>query len=97
MLDFLQSMLSSLNYSYVHELKKRVMRFDLECRSLLRNDEFEVKKETKLKIVMTKEAASRLLSKCKNGGKLDYDDIAPDLQTIPAAYVRVVSYNAKHD
>lgn len=102
MLGFLQSILSSLNpgprrrHGYGNELKKRV-RFDFEWRPLLENDEFVEKKSTKVKILMRKEAASRLLSKCHIGGRLEYEDVSRDLDTTPAAYVRVLSYDCKYE
>ncbi|KAL2527719.1 Uncharacterized protein Adt_12773 [Abeliophyllum distichum] len=45
---------------------------------------------TKLKILMTKEEAARLLSKCKDGGVLELKDVAWELVQIPVNRVNVV-------
>lgn len=64
---------------------------------MLENNEFVEKKATRVKILMRKEAASRLLSKCQIGGRLEYEDVSRDLETLPAAYVRVFSYDDKYE
>ncbi|KAL8521276.1 hypothetical protein ACS0TY_011712 [Phlomoides rotata] len=42
------------------------------------------KSGTQLKILMTKEEAHRLLSKCQDGGVLDFKDVANELVQIPS-------------
>ncbi|XP_027183132.1 uncharacterized protein LOC113781404 [Coffea eugenioides] len=51
----------------------------------------ENKAGLKLKILMTKEEAARLLSKCKEGGVLEYKDVASELVQIPVNRVSLVS------
>ncbi|KAL2527721.1 Uncharacterized protein Adt_12775 [Abeliophyllum distichum] len=46
--------------------------------------------ETKVKILMTKEEAARLLSKCKDGGVLEFKDVARELVQIPVNRINVV-------
>ncbi|KAK7366680.1 hypothetical protein VNO80_08676 [Phaseolus coccineus] len=49
-------------------------------------------KETiRVKVKMTKEEAARLLSKCKEGGVLEFKDVAHELVALPVNRVRVVS------
>ncbi|XP_020230154.1 uncharacterized protein LOC109810950 [Cajanus cajan] len=45
----------------------------------------------RVKVKMTKEEASRLLSKCKEGGILEFKDVARELVAIPRNRVTVVS------
>ncbi|KAI3468608.1 hypothetical protein Pfo_025271 [Paulownia fortunei] len=86
-------------------------RVDFESTPLLQNDEMEnhnfsgcnEKEEKgggklkKVKILMRKEAAARLLSKCKDGGILEFKDVAQDLRRIPSNAVRLLSFNAKDE
>ncbi|MED6220340.1 hypothetical protein PIB30_043948 [Stylosanthes scabra] len=46
-------------------------------------DEEEVEEGIRVKVKMTKEQANRLLSKCKEGGVLDFKDVARELVSIP--------------
>ncbi|CAI9772090.1 unnamed protein product [Fraxinus pennsylvanica] len=46
---------------------------------------------TKVKILMTKEEAARLLSKVKDGGVLEFKDVARELTQIPVNRVNFVS------
>ncbi|KAG4134013.1 hypothetical protein ERO13_D08G130400v2 [Gossypium hirsutum] len=46
---------------------------------------------TRVKLKMTKEEAARLLSKCKDGGILDFKDVARELVHLPPDRVIVVS------
>ncbi|ESW30574.1 hypothetical protein PHAVU_002G164400 [Phaseolus vulgaris] len=49
-------------------------------------------KETiRVKVKMTKEEAARLLSKCREGGVLEFKDVARELVALPLDRVRVVS------
>ncbi|XP_022863074.1 uncharacterized protein LOC111383222 [Olea europaea var. sylvestris] len=47
---------------------------------------------TKVKILMTKEEAARLLSKFRDGRVLEFKDVARDLMQIPVNRVNFVSY-----
>lgn len=49
----------------------------------------------RVKIKMTKEEAARLLSKCKEGGVLEFKDVARELVALPMNRVSVVS--ASHE
>ncbi|KAF4353206.1 hypothetical protein F8388_014674 [Cannabis sativa] len=52
-------------------------------------EEIEEKKVMRVKVTMTKQDAARLLSKCKEGGKLDFKDVALELVNIPVDRVSV--------
>lgn len=43
----------------------------------------------RVKVKMTKEEANRLLSKCKEGGVLDFADVAHALGNIPTSHIAV--------
>ncbi|XP_070040397.1 uncharacterized protein [Nicotiana tomentosiformis] len=45
----------------------------------------------KVKILMKKEDAERLLLKCKEGGVLEFKDVAQELVQVPSTSVRVLS------
>ena len=45
----------------------------------------------RVKVKMTKEEAARLLSKCKEGGVLEFKDVARELVALPVNRVSVVS------
>ncbi|KAL3597314.1 hypothetical protein D5086_008951 [Populus alba] len=47
----------------------------------------------RVKVRMTKEEAARLMAKCKEGGLLEFKDVAHELVQLPANRVRVVSSN----
>ncbi|XWS38231.1 hypothetical protein CRYUN_Cryun19dG0113100 [Craigia yunnanensis] len=70
--------------------------------SLLKvKDEKDIKSSTRfdgkastiirIKVKMTKQEAARLLSKCKDGGILEFRDVAGELVNLPMDRVRVVS------
>jgi hypothetical protein len=53
------------------------------------------KKEVmRVKVKMTKQEAARMLSKCKDGGFLDFKDVAHELVFIPPNRVTLVSAEA---
>ncbi|KAL3635695.1 hypothetical protein CASFOL_020242 [Castilleja foliolosa] len=68
---------SNQNPSSRFGVKKSVNIF--ESTPLVQNDE---KRGAKVKIVMSKEAAARLLSKCKNGGIIELNDVPHDFNAI---------------
>ncbi|TQD93273.1 hypothetical protein C1H46_021095 [Malus baccata] len=45
----------------------------------------------RVKVKMTKQEAARMLSKCKNGGILDFKDVACELMQIPTGRITVES------
>ena len=45
----------------------------------------------RVKLKMTKDEAARLLSKCKEGGVLEFKDVARELVALPLNRVSVVS------
>ncbi|KAG6636591.1 hypothetical protein CIPAW_11G121100 [Carya illinoinensis] len=47
----------------------------------------------RVKVKMTKQEAARMLSKCKDGGLLEFKDVALELAQIPINRVSVVSPN----
>ncbi|XP_062074565.1 uncharacterized protein LOC133778600 isoform X2 [Humulus lupulus] len=51
--------------------------------------EEENKGVVRVKVTMTKQEAARLLSKCKEGGKLEFKDVAQELEKIPVNRVSV--------
>ncbi|KAF7150227.1 hypothetical protein RHSIM_Rhsim02G0243700 [Rhododendron simsii] len=51
----------------------------------------EEREGIKVKILMTKEDAARLLLKCRDGGVLEFRDVARELVQIPASRVSAVS------
>ncbi|KAG5563441.1 hypothetical protein RHGRI_006009 [Rhododendron griersonianum] len=55
-----------------------------QCHRLLVDGE-EIREGMKVKILMTKEEAARLLSKCRDGGVLEFRDVARELVQIPAS------------
>ncbi|KAI8569773.1 hypothetical protein RHMOL_Rhmol02G0303300 [Rhododendron molle] len=57
----------------------------------------EEREGMKVKILMTKEEAARLLSKCREGGVLEFRDVVRELVQIPASRVSVVSSGKGED
>ncbi|XP_014520452.1 uncharacterized protein LOC106777384 [Vigna radiata var. radiata] len=55
------------------------------------DNESRGKETIRVKVKMTKEEAARLLSKCKEGGVLEYKDVAHQLLALPVNRVRVLS------
>ncbi|KAJ6712629.1 hypothetical protein OIU79_008777 [Salix purpurea] len=51
----------------------------------------EEKGAIRMKVLMTKEEASRLLSKCREGGVLEFKDVAHELAQLPVNRVSVIS------
>ena len=49
------------------------------------------KEGIRVRIKLTKEEAARLLSKCNNGGILEFEDVARELVLIPVNRVSIVS------
>ncbi|RXH95741.1 hypothetical protein DVH24_008241 [Malus domestica] len=45
----------------------------------------------RVKVKMTKQEAARMLSKCKNGGILDFKDVARELTQIPTGRITIES------
>ncbi|KAM1080211.1 hypothetical protein ACFX15_014335 [Malus domestica] len=45
----------------------------------------------RVKVKMTKQEAARMLSKCKNGGILDFKDVAGEFAQIPKGHISVES------
>ncbi|KAL3498990.1 hypothetical protein ACH5RR_041722 [Cinchona calisaya] len=71
---------------------KKKVRFETE--PLIEKVDCESEKNKapfKVKILMTKEEAARLLSKCKDGGVLELKDVASELVQIPINRVSLVS------
>ncbi|KAI8569772.1 hypothetical protein RHMOL_Rhmol02G0303200 [Rhododendron molle] len=64
--------------------KEKELEREQSHRPLLGGEEREV---TRVKILMTKEEAARLLSKCRDGGVLEFRDVARELEQIPASRV----------
>ncbi|KAG5563447.1 hypothetical protein RHGRI_006015 [Rhododendron griersonianum] len=62
--------------------EKELGREQRHRRSLVGGEERE---GTKVKILMTKEEAARLLSKCRDGGVLEFRDVVRELVQIPAS------------
>ena len=51
----------------------------------------EKKEVIRVKVRMTKQEAARMLSKCKDGGALDFKDVALELVQIPTNQISIVS------
>ncbi|KAF3942734.1 hypothetical protein ACB098_01G140800 [Castanea mollissima] len=51
----------------------------------------EKKEVIRVKVRMTKQEAARMLSKCKDGGVLDFKDVALELVKIPTNQISIVS------
>ncbi|GFQ06311.1 hypothetical protein PHJA_002775100 [Phtheirospermum japonicum] len=54
------------------------------------------KSGVQVKILMTKEEAARLLSKCKDGGVLEFKDVANELVQIPNNRIDFVVSSSSH-
>ncbi|KAF7150660.1 hypothetical protein RHSIM_Rhsim02G0243900 [Rhododendron simsii] len=74
--------------------KEKELERERSHRPLLGGEERE---GTKVKILMTKEEAARLLSKCRDGGVLEFRDVVRELVQIPASRVSVVSSGKGED
>ncbi|XP_027362228.1 uncharacterized protein LOC113869908 [Abrus precatorius] len=55
------------------------------------NEAGEKRTGIRVKVKMTKKEAAKLLSKCKEGGVLQFKDVAPELVALPLNRVTVVS------
>ncbi|XP_059442039.1 uncharacterized protein LOC132174394 [Corylus avellana] len=84
--------------------KKKVAEKKSDCSAYSKPTEdgkdFEKKSVAKkevitVKVRMTKQEAARMLSKCKDGGLLDFKDVARELVHIPPNRVNVVSTKAR--
>jgi len=53
----------------------------------------EKKERIRVKVRMTKQEAARMLSKCKDGGVLEFKDVALELVQIPTNQICVMSTN----
>ncbi|KAI9398186.1 hypothetical protein POPTR_003G140266v4 [Populus trichocarpa] len=51
----------------------------------------------RVKVRMTKQEAARLMAKCKEGGLLEFKDVAHELVQLPVNRVSVVSSNGGYD
>ncbi|PSS11308.1 Nipped-B-like protein [Actinidia chinensis var. chinensis] len=78
------------------KLKKRA---EGEAKPLLHKEDGKKPESERLrvKILMTKEEAARLLSRCKDGGVLEFKDVARELVHIPASRVSVASSSTCSD
>ncbi|KAF7150000.1 hypothetical protein RHSIM_Rhsim02G0243600 [Rhododendron simsii] len=74
--------------------KEKELEREQSHRLLLSGEERE---GMKVKILMTKEEAARLLSKCRDGGELEFRDVVRELMQIPASRVSVVSSGKGED
>ncbi|KAI8569770.1 hypothetical protein RHMOL_Rhmol02G0303000 [Rhododendron molle] len=67
--------------------KEKELEREQSHRPLVGGEEGEgmkMKMKMKMKILMTKEEAARLLSKCRDGGVLEFRDVVRELVQIPA-------------
>jgi predicted TIM-barrel fold metal-dependent hydrolase len=67
---------------------------DFEKKSYGVSSSADKQKVITVKVRMTKEEAARMLSKCKDGGFLDFKDVARELVNIPPNRVNLVSSEA---
>ncbi|KAG2375600.1 hypothetical protein LR48_Vigan401s005600 [Vigna angularis] len=65
--------------------------FGEEKKGRYSDNESRGKETIRVKVKMTKEEAARLLSKCKEGGVLEFKDVAHQLLALPVNRVRVLS------
>ncbi|XAR55141.1 hypothetical protein NMG60_11030551 [Bertholletia excelsa] len=83
---------------YGDDLNKKPAAEKEEAEPLLEREGGEKNREgVKVKVLMTKEEAARLLSKCKYGGMLEFGDVAQELGNIPASRVVVVPAGSGRD
>ncbi|KAJ9706179.1 hypothetical protein PVL29_001638 [Vitis rotundifolia] len=98
--EFVRSSSDKSNLVFRDELSKTPL--------IRREEEMEERKKKKngegrgaamrVKILMTREEAERLLSKCKDGGRLEFKDVVDEMMTIPANRVSVVNpETCRHD
>jgi len=64
---------------------------EMKEKKVVSGNESGGKEAIRVKVKMTKEEAARLLSKCKEGGVLEFKDVARELVALPINRVRVVS------
>jgi len=77
-LDLLEPLLPSQDKNIKTEAKERS------------ND--HMRKNIRVKVLLTKKEAQRLLSKCKEGGTLEFKDVFEELSILPPERVHVVSF-----
>ena len=75
------------------ELEKEKKESDGEKRRIISSEKRE--EGMRVKVRMTKEEAARLLSKCKEGGFLEFRDVAQELVKIPVGRVCVIPTSLK--
>ncbi|GKV40037.1 hypothetical protein SLEP1_g47718 [Rubroshorea leprosula] len=94
----------SKGFVYRDELSKKVQPSTMEkgkpkkgdCRSKHKTTGVVEEKGTtvmRVKVKMTKQEAARLLAKCKEGGTLEFKDVARELVEIPVGRVSIVDHN----
>ncbi|XP_059442038.1 uncharacterized protein LOC132176567 [Corylus avellana] len=69
---------------------------DFEKKSYGSSTSADKKEVITVKVRMTKQEAARMLSKCKDGGFLDFKDVAHELAHIPPDRVNIVSAEARN-
>ncbi|CAH9089653.1 unnamed protein product [Cuscuta epithymum] len=79
-----------------HNKIKKKVRFDLGQQGGEESEEESIKKKNsggvKVKILLTKEEAARLLSRCNDGGVLTFTDLGLDvIDSIPSNRVAMIS------
>ncbi|XP_023522331.1 uncharacterized protein LOC111786247 [Cucurbita pepo subsp. pepo] len=88
-----QPQLPSQGKPEIEKVKKRVRFADTEPVIIaIDREERSTEEETEKKVVritvkLTKQEANRMLSRCSNGGVLEFGDVASELMRIPAARV----------
>ncbi|GLT78096.1 hypothetical protein SLA2020_496420 [Shorea laevis] len=93
----------SKGFVYRDELSKKVQPSTMEkgkpkkgdCHNKNKTGVVEEKGTTvmRVKVKMTKQEAARLLAKCKEGGTLEFKDVARELVEIPVGRVSIVDQN----
>ncbi|PIN13784.1 hypothetical protein CDL12_13585 [Handroanthus impetiginosus] len=84
------------NYIYRDELNKKTapLKVKKKVHFELERDQNEIENQVKsgiqLRVLMTKEEATKMLSKCKDGGILEFKDVASEIVRIPKNRVEIV-------
>ncbi|KAG5041533.1 hypothetical protein JHK85_014009 [Glycine max] len=73
------------------ESEPTILGEDSEKTRCVSGNEVGGKEGIRVRIKLTKEEAARLLSKCNNGGILEFEDVARELVLIPVNRVSIVS------
>ena len=99
--EFLRSSRDARKMVYRDELNKKplIQREELmDGRNRKKKNQEGRREAMRVKILMTKEQAERLLSKCKDGGSLEFKDVVHELMTIPADRITVIDPDtSSHD